>query len=347
MGSTGDLAYSGGHRRWTTDDVDPNAALAYWIDTICHSFLQVSIDSPVRSGFRAQLDQVDFGPSVLYSLREESQTVRRTRERISQSQQADYFLLQMRSGDVRLLQNGRDVPVQPGECVLIDCAEPYRLDCASATKSVALRLRRDWLSAWIPRAEEIVARPLTCAHGWGAALSAVLSNLDADSACELAVPAGMLAEQIAVLVALAAGPTVTAARPTGKLLGKVIETMHNRCSEWDLDPGAVATCHSISKRYLHHLFAQVQTTFCSELMRMRLQIGRRLLRDKRFNSISISEIAARCGFADPSHFARCFRKAFGQVPNAFRAGADAGRGASPDAGASVLSQEYERAETTQ
>ncbi len=334
MGSTGDLAYSGRRRRWTTDDVDPNAALAYWIDTICHSFLQVSIDSPHRNAFRAQLDQAPFGPATLYSLRAEPQIVRRTRERISQSQHADFFLLQMRAGEVRLVQNGQDVRVQPGESVLIDCAEPYRLDCASATKSVAVRLGQDWLSAYIPRAQDIVARPLPCDRGWGAALSAVLSNLDAGSASEVEVPAGLLAEQIAVLLALTAGPGTSTDRPAGKLLGKITETMRDRCSEWDLDPATVAAFHGISKRYLHHLFAQAQNTFCSELMRMRLQIGHRLLQDKRFDSIPIGEIAARSGFADPSHFARCFRKAYGQVPNAFRAGA-------------AVSQNQGRSETTQ
>jgi len=54
-------------------------------------------------------------------------------------------------------------------------------------------------------------------------------------------------------------------------------------------------------------------------MRMRLEHARRMLSDRRFDALSVGEIAARCGFVAPSHFARRFRQAFGLVPSAFRA----------------------------
>jgi AraC-like DNA-binding protein len=77
--------------------------------------------------------------------------------------------------------------------------------------------------------------------------------------------------------------------------------------------------HGISKRYLHYLFAHAGTTFVNEPMRMRLETARRLLSDKRYDALSVSEVAARCGFLEPSHFARRFRKAFSLRPTEFRA----------------------------
>jgi transcriptional regulator GlxA family with amidase domain len=153
---------------------------------------------------------------------------------------------------------------------------------------------------------------------WGAALSAALASLDTDWEEELALPESVVAEQIAALLALAAGPKAQAHAASDKLLQRILRTLRDRCREPGLSPGAIAEAHGVSKRYLHYLFAHAQTTFRQELMRMRLQSAHRLLADQRFDNVSISEIAARCGFVEPSHFAKRFRKAFSLGPTEFR-----------------------------
>ncbi len=312
------------HQRWSTADVDPRRALAYWIETICHSFLEIDIDSSTRNGFRARLDQVEFGPATLNIVEADVQTVRRTRAHIARSSFDTYFLLQLRSGRALLSQYGRESQLGAGDCVLIDCKEPYDIDCSPATRSVALRFQQDWLKTWIPCPEDICGHKFASAGGWGAALSAALANLDAGGADELALPKGVVAENIAVLMSLAAGPNGEAARSTDKLLQRILSTMRDRCHEWDLTPGCVAQAHGISKRYLHHLFAQAETTFGTELMRLRLEGARRLLSDVRFDGVSVGEVSSRCGFVEPSHFARRFRKAFGQGPMQFRSKCNTG-----------------------
>ena len=63
-------------------------------------------------------------------------------------------------------------------------------------------------------------------------------------------------------------------------------------------------------------------------MRMRLDAAHRLLSDRRYDQLSIGEVTARCGFVEPSHFARRFRKAFQLGPTEFRA-ARRGNSSSP------------------
>jgi AraC-like DNA-binding protein len=303
---------------WSTRDVEPRRALAYWIDTVCDSFLEIDIDSPIRDRFQARLEQADFGPATLYMVEADTQTVYRTPARIASSRYAAFFLLRLHSGQLRLRQYGRDSQVQAGDCVLIDCKEPYQLDCLPTTRCVALRCPQDWLRNWIPSPEAIAARPFAGNAGWGGALSAALANLGPEMTEDLALPAAVVADQIAALLALAAGPDVQAVTPRNKLVGRLLHTLRERCCESDLTPSAVADAHGISKRYLHHLFAQSGTTFGNELVRMRLESARRLLADKRFSAISIGEVAARCGFVEPSHFARRFRATHGQGPTEFR-----------------------------
>jgi AraC family transcriptional regulator, positive regulator of tynA and feaB len=308
-----------GRQRWSTTDVDSRNALAYWVETICKSFLEIDIDSPERQHFHGRLDQSELGPATLYVVEADTQTVRRTAARIAHSRyEAGYFLLQLRSGRLRFQQHGHDSCIETGDCLLVDCNAPYRLDCVHATRSVALRFSHDWLRNWIPAPESLAGIPLRSNTGWSGALCAAVASLDTDNEAELALPPETVAEQMAALLALAAGPDVQASTGTEKLFARLRRTIRDRCHEAGLSPGAVAEEHGISKRYLHYLCAQAGTTFRNELMRVRLERARRLLGDRRFDSLPVSEVAARCGFVEPSHFARRFREAFGHGPTGFR-----------------------------
>jgi len=305
-------------QRWSTTDVESQRALEYWVDTICDRFLEIDIDSPNRHQFHAHLEQLGFGPATLNLVEADVQTVRRTPARIARSRYFGYFLLHLRSGRLRFEQYGRDCQMEAGDCVLVDCSAPYRLDCLQPTRSVALRFSREWLSNWVPSPENLAGRSLRHASGWGGTLASALANLDTTQGMELALPEGVVAEQIAALLALAAGPDAHASRGTDKLLDRIRRTIRDRCHEAGLTPGAIAEAHGISKRYLHYLFAHTSSTFGDELMTMRLESARRLLSDARFSALKVSDVAARCGFLEPSHFARRFRRAYGLGPTEFR-----------------------------
>jgi len=306
-------------QRWSTADVESRHALAYWVDTICESFLEIDIDSPDREQFRARLDQSELGPATLHLVEADTQTIRRTPARIAHTRYAGYFLLQLRAGQLHFEQYGRKSRIEVGDCILIDCNAPYRLDCLNPTRSVALRFPRDWLRNWLPTPENFAGRPFRSGSGWSTALSAALANLDTDRETELALPEGVVAEQIAALLALAAGPDARAASGGDKLLNRIRHSIRDRCHMSGLTPSDIAAANGISKRYLHYLFAHSKSTFGNELMRARLDCAHRLLSDSRYAALTVSEIAARCGFAEPSHFARRFRKAYGAGPTEFRA----------------------------
>jgi AraC-like DNA-binding protein len=312
-------------QRWCTGDVEARHALAYWSDTICRSFLEIDIDAPDRTNFRALLDQADLGPAMLYRVEADPQAVKRTPERIAQSQYAGYFLLQPRAGRLRFQQYGRDCCLETGESVLVDTTAPYQLECLEATRTVVLRFPEQWLKNWIPCPEDLACRPLRPTAGWSSALCAALASLEDALDEELALPGTVVADQVASLLALAGGPGTRASTPAEKLFRRIVNTIRDHCHEHGLTPGMVAGENGISTRYLHHVCAQSATTFGAELMRRRLESAQRLLSDRRFVALSVGEVAARCGFTEPSHFARRFRRAFGLGPTEFRAHCVSGR----------------------
>lgn len=304
-------------RRWSTEQVEAHEALAYWVDTVCDRFLEMDIDTPLRDAFRARLDQVEMGAVTASFIDAETQQVHRTLTKIARTRYPAFMLMQLRAGHARLHQLGHESLLRPGDCVLISASEPYDLDCLQMTSALALRLPEDWLKRWLPHPERVPALPFNNA-GWGAALRASLSSLELQTCEQLALPRSVVAEQIAALLTLTVGPDsqVRAARP--RLLDELMDTLRERFHEPNLSPREVAAQHCISARSLHYAFAAASTTFIEQLMRLRLERAEQILCDPRLADLPVTEVAARSGFLDPSHFARRFRQRFGLPPLQFR-----------------------------
>jgi AraC-like DNA-binding protein len=299
---------------WSTEDVDQRRALAYWVDTICDRFLELEIDTPLRHRFRASLDQTDLGPTTASFIQADIQHVRRTRAKIAHLSAPIYVLLQLRQGHIQFRQLGRETTVTAGECVFIDGTEPYELECPQPTSALALRLPATWLSRWLARPEHLAARRFG-GGGWSAALCAALASLDITACDQLALPRDQVAEQIAALLTLAVGNDLPAQPGHSRLFDRLMHTLKGRFQDPDLSLAAVADEHGISKRTLYYAFAAANTTFVDELMSLRLEHARELLSHR---DLSVTEVAASCGFNDSSHFARRFRKRFGVAPGQLR-----------------------------
>ena len=137
-----------------------------------------------------------------------------------------------------------------------------------------------------------------------------------DTISRLALPATSVAENIASLIALASGPE--SQDSSTPLLAAFRATLRDCLHEPTLSPRKLADRHHVSLRTLHYTFAEERTTFMQELVRMRLEKARDLLGDARLANLGVADVAEKCGFADPSHFARRFRRQFGMTPIQYR-----------------------------
>jgi transcriptional regulator GlxA family with amidase domain len=72
----------------------------------------------------------------------------------------------------------------------------------------------------------------------------------------------------------------------------------------------------VPERYLFQQWSGQPRTLAQTLLDIWLNAARHLLRLPPLLVINV--IAHRCGFADPSHFSRCFRPAHGMSPRQYR-----------------------------
>jgi AraC-like DNA-binding protein len=182
-----------------------------------------------------------------------------------------------------------------------------------------VQIPQRWLRTWLPQADDATVITLGDRSPWGATLASALGNLRPDTLGGIALPFGVVADQIGAMLALATGRHDAELTPHGSaLIRRITRTIAEQSSDPALDPAAVAAAHGISKRYLHLVLARGGTSFGSALIEARLNRAKALLEDRCFVRISISDIAWRSGFANPSHFARRFRSRFGIAPALFR-----------------------------
>lgn len=303
--------------RWSSDDYRPVEARAALVSVFSERISEVIVDpGPAAYPFRVRLELHTLGPITINFAESNWSHLSRPRSLIAKSRHDHFVLLQPRTGSAAFRLPQGEVAARPGECLFIDASEPHEFLVREPTTTAGLTLPRQWLSRWLPRPRHCPSLFSPNDSGWSAALCAFVGSLRPDSIDNLALPAAAVAENIASLIALAAGPESQTPHPS--LLAQLRTTLRSCLHEPTLSAKKLADRHCISLRTLHYAFADERTTFMHELVRMRLQRGQELLSDPTLSHLGIAEVAARCGFADPSHFARRFRQQLGVTPLHYR-----------------------------
>lgn len=84
----------------------------------------------------------------------------------------------------------------------------------------------------------------------------------------------------------------------------------------DLSVSQIAESCGVSPSYLHRIFqTRLHTTPGELILSCRIAAASNLLVS---TSLTLAEIASRCGFHSPSYFSDCFKRKTGHSPNSFR-----------------------------
>lgn len=111
----------------STDTVRPADRIAYWRDVVCETFVALDCRSTLRERFRGSVASHDAGGLNLTRVDADAQTVARTRTLIARSSDDVMLVSFAVQGDGRVVQDGREARLSPGDLALYDTTRPYEL----------------------------------------------------------------------------------------------------------------------------------------------------------------------------------------------------------------------------
>ncbi|MEV7626895.1 helix-turn-helix domain-containing protein [Actinoplanes sp. NPDC089786] len=277
-------------------------------------------------GFDAKMLVGDIGPLRVSELLTPPGECVRTPALIGEQNQRLYQVDVISRGTVTVEQNGRRAQLGAGDLAFTDPALPVAYN-SSACTHVRLLFPRTMLALPATDIATMTAVRLAGDRASGALLSSLSRQLpqrleDYDPDEEVRVAAAVI-DLVSVTLSthLGRAGSITPDARRRALMHHIHAYIDVRLGDPGLSPALIADAHHISVRFLHKLFESQESTLSSWIRQRRLDRCRAALLDPAQNHRSVNAIAATWGMANPAHFNRAFKAAYGLPPGAYRAGA--------------------------
>lgn len=289
----------------------------YWREVICQAFVPLD-PAPIAEtpDFAGRVETRELGRVNRAEIRSRRQRTAHGPREVRRSQGAYYFVNLQLAGRCRVRQGRAESVVGPGAFTVVDTTEPYFFDFPDDWRMLSFRLPHDALRHRLPDPAHGTGLAIDGHGGLGGVVAAMvraLWDLDGEpSAVELE-------ESFASVVGLALGAAADPddVTPQAATRAAVLRHVATHLGDPELSVASVCRRFAISPRQLHRLFADQERSFAATVRAMRLERCARLIADPAGRR-SITEIAARHGFADPAAFSRAFRRHFGVAPRDLR-----------------------------
>jgi AraC family transcriptional regulator, positive regulator of tynA and feaB len=301
----------------STDEVPAHDRVRYWRDSVHEAVVEMDLMPTIRSDFFSRIELCPMTNVVPHRAEGSPQKISRGRSEIVRGNKNTYYLISQSRVAWRSQHAGRDEIIHPGESVLIDSRIPYSFEFPQGLDDLSIELPVSWVERWLPDPLLVIGRALPATMGWGLALRGVKEGFAPFELARTSQPDELLEDQLGTVLALASGAHAPES-PDHDLLDRCLQATRDLLVRPGLTATEIAIACGISVRTLHRTFAAAGRTFAGSLMHFRTQEAARMLADRRFRMLPIAEVARRCGFLDPSHFARQFRRVRGVGPCEFR-----------------------------
>jgi AraC-like DNA-binding protein len=265
---------------------------------------------------RARMHLWAFGRATLFTSDSSGFRLVRTPRHVHRQSPPAVALAVQSRGVGQLSQFGADQLVHSGELILSDLTAPYVFSwtgsggsCAFQVPYDQLRLPADVVRAAGPRLRASPLYELVRDH-----LVQLVRLADMMAADPGAAALGTATtELVRALLVSAAGRAAPELREQ-TLVTQVQAYARQHLTEPGLTPQRIAGAHSVSVRQLYKACAGAGVRLEQWLIEQRLEAARMQLAPPSGRRRSIAATAQACGFADPSHFSRRFRAAYGMTP---------------------------------
>ncbi|MFF3200928.1 helix-turn-helix domain-containing protein [Streptomyces sp. NPDC002962] len=312
----------------TTAAVPDGERLAYWRDALGAALVPTAVTARHDGPFEGLVSSERLGYLRLATVEADAQRLSRTAAHLTDTDPAVACVAVgvQTAGTATLIQDGRRAFAGEGDLMVYDTGRPYSLDFPGRFTTHVVHLPRRALGLPEEDLRRVTGTAIDGTTGFGALLVNFLTSLTASvPPCAPAVATRLATGVVDLFATLVEERTQDHPTPDGNpgehLVLRVRDHIDRHLGDPDLSPQTVAAAHHISVRYLHRLFEGEGITVARLIQRRRLErCARELHRPDA--TAPVSAVAQRWGFANPAHFSRVFRAAYGRSPREWRGARD-------------------------
>ncbi|CAM4373857.1 helix-turn-helix domain-containing protein [Kerstersia similis] len=304
----------------STDTLPPNQRLDYWESYNASVLVGLKCSAFSDDGLLATQRNLLMGDIRLADIQANEHVIERTPQMVRSHPKDSVFASLVLESHAFFYQGSTCTQLEPGDLVIYDTRHAYLFGFTGSMRQFLLDTPADWFYQSCSRA--ILKHPLHVpgSSGPGRVLNAALRRLATNAfARPASTDAGQLHQQAGELLrSLLAGDTGNSSALRATYLQTARSYIDNHLPDHALDAERVAGATGITLRHLNRLLEPEGRTVSQLILERRLTQAAALLRRRDMQRYSIAEIAWRCGFSSPAHFARTFRTHHGLTPTHMR-----------------------------
>lgn len=309
--------------QFDTARVQPDERAGFWREVVCSVYVPMNAEPLVRHAFHARMDVRAACGRVYSAVDAGPQRVSRSAAQISRAEsRAIYTFMLQREGRCDVEQAGARAMLLPGDMLLFDNSQPYRLQFDRPFRQTVIQAPHTDFAPMAQELQRCLAKAVRPTGGFGRLLQAFVQGLgealpDADDG-EVAVLVDELFHLLAAHSAATRAPGEAGLGGQRTLVERAQRHARTRLADPDLDLHTIARAQSVSARTLQRAFALQGTGVMRWLRDERLARCAATLADPASSSRPIADIAFASGFRDVPAFCRSFKSRFGRTPSGWR-----------------------------
>lgn len=300
-----------------TGKIEARERLGYWSSDVLRRMSIARTDD--KPGFVARLSRTQGRRGEFWDHTSDAIRVERGPRRCASDGGDEIYVGMLVDGPSRVSQNGNDRVLTAGNLYVVDFARPVRAEWSSH-REIAIVMPRVRVAALAGRKalglggarldRPGLAELLTSHLALTARRMRSLSPVEREAAIDAAT-------DLACALLRTAADDATDLLPDGILAAAQMVIDQRHCDP-ELSPERVAVAVGCSRSQLYRAFAGQPEPVAAAIWTARLERARRMLTLSPALDLSVAQIAADCGFLDPSNFNRMFRHRYGMTPREMR-----------------------------
>ncbi len=315
---------------YDTSEVAVRDRFAFWRDAVCDSYVQLGCEAEDIQRFDGRIEITRHSLLSISEVGGKAHAVERRKRDIGVSSEA-YFLLSLQTRQsARITQFGSSSLLLPGDMALYVSTDPYKLELHDDFSQMVLQLPAEKLLSRLPAAHLLAARKIDGGSAIGKLVRdnilAFSEHIRHDNPTVRSLVQDTLVDLMATGLATLEGSAVELSMPEQHVLIRAKSFIQANVGNPDLDRTLVAKAIGMSVRRLNAIFAKEDGSISQGIRQARFDRIRRELRDSRFATMTITEIAFKNGVSNMQHFSQAFKTRTGLSPRAYRAATVSCRG---------------------